>query len=112
MSTRREANFHIFKKPKANSGSNLGPILRAKEVISQFKRFNYFKWDYIIQGLRRILYGLFLKVVIADNIAPLVDSGFGLPITEMSALDVWTLAFLFGLQIYFDFNDFSRMIKL
>ena len=86
-----------------------GPILRAKEVISQFKRFNYFKWNYITQGLRRILYGLFLKVVIADNIAPLVDSGFGLPISEISALDVWTLAFLFGFQIYFDFCGYSHI---
>jgi len=86
-----------------------GPILRAKEVISQFKRLNYFKWNYITQGLRRILYGLFLKVVIADTIAPLVDSGFGLPISEISALDVWTLAFLFGFQIYFDFCGYSHI---
>ena len=86
-----------------------GPILRAKEVISQFKRLNYFKWNYITQGLRRILYGLFLKVVIADNIAPLVDSGFSLPVSEISALDVWTLAFLFGFQIYFDFCGYSHI---
>tara|TARA_B100000767_G_scaffold271815_2_gene298219 strand:+ start:796 stop:2235 length:1440 start_codon:yes stop_codon:yes gene_type:complete len=86
-----------------------GPILRAKEVMPQFKRFNYFEWNYIIQGLRRILYGLFLKVVIADNIAPLVDSGFGLPISEISALDVWTLTFLFGFQIYFDFCGYSHI---
>ena len=53
-----------------------GPILRAKEVITQFKKENKFNFDFITIGLRRVLYGLFLKVVIADNIAPLVDSGF------------------------------------
>ena len=86
-----------------------GPILRAKEVIVQFKKENRFSTDFIITGLRRVLYGLFLKVVIADNIAPLVDSGFEIPIETLSALDVWTLAFLFGFQIYFDFSAYSHI---
>ena len=84
-----------------------GPILRAREIILQFKKKNIFKWDYIIVGLRRVLYGLFLKVVIADNIAPLVDTGFELPLNTLFAFDVWTLAFLFGFQIYFDFSGYS-----
>ena len=86
-----------------------GPILRANEVISQFKKKSLFQWNYITYGLRRVLYGLFLKVVIADNIAPLVDTGFDLPIETLSALDVWTLAFLFGFQIYFDFSAYSHI---
>ena len=86
-----------------------GPILRAKEIISQFKKFNSFEWGYILKGLRRVLYGLFLKVVIADNIAPMVNGGFGLPVSELSAFDVWTLAFLFGFQIYFDFCGYSHI---
>ncbi len=86
-----------------------GPILRAKEVIVQFKKEKNFIFDFIISGLRRVLYGLFLKVVIADNIAPLVDSGFEIPIETLSALDVWTLAFLFGFQIYFDFSAYSHI---
>ena len=86
-----------------------GPILRAKEVLNQFKRENKFNFDYIIIGSRRVLYGLFLKVVIADNIAPLVDSGFKIPIETLSAIDVWTLAFLFGFQIYFDFSAYSHI---
>lgn len=86
-----------------------GPILRANEVIPQFKKKNLFKWKYINEGLRRILYGLFLKVVLADNIAPLVNSGFDLPLETLSALDVWTLAFLFGIQIYFDFSGYSHI---
>ena len=86
-----------------------GPILRAREIILQFKKKNIFKWDYIIVGLRRVLYGLFLKVVIADNIAPLVDTGFELPLNTLFAFDVWTLAFLFGFQIYFDFSAYSHI---
>jgi alginate O-acetyltransferase complex protein AlgI len=86
-----------------------GPVLRAKEVIHQFKERQPFSWDHIAIGLRRIVYGLFLKVVIADNISPLVDEGFSMPLEAMSAVDVWTMAFLFGFQIYFDFSAYSHI---
>jgi len=86
-----------------------GPVLRAVEVIGQFRCRPEFQWDNIAIGLKRILYGLFLKVVLADNIAPLVDTGFLIPADAMSALDVWTLAFLFGFQIYFDFSAYSHI---
>jgi alginate O-acetyltransferase complex protein AlgI len=86
-----------------------GPVLRAVEVIPQFTNRVQFSWLNISVGLRRIIYGLFLKVVLADNIAPLVDTGFSMPVDTMSALDVWTLAFLFGFQIYFDFSAYSHI---
>jgi len=86
-----------------------GPVLRAVEVIPQFANRVQFSWLNISVGLRRIIYGLFLKVVLADNIAPLVDTGFSMPVDTMSALDVWTLAFLFGFQIYFDFGAYSHI---
>ena len=86
-----------------------GPVLRASEVIYQFTKKSRFQWEHIGLGCRRILYGLFLKVVIADNIAPFVDTGFSMPIEVMSALDVWTLGFLFGFQIYFDFSAYSHI---
>jgi alginate O-acetyltransferase complex protein AlgI len=86
-----------------------GPVLRAVEVIPQFANRVQFSWLNISVGLRRIIYGLFLKVVLADNIAPLVDTGFSMPVDTMSALDVWTLAFLFGFQIYFDFSAYSHI---
>ena len=84
-----------------------GPILRAKEVIPQFINRSSFSINYIFVGVRFILFGLFLKVVLADNLSILVDSGFALEVQNMSAIDVWTLAFLFGFQIYFDFSAYS-----
>jgi D-alanyl-lipoteichoic acid acyltransferase DltB (MBOAT superfamily) len=84
-----------------------GPILRAKEVMPQFYNRPLFSFDFIFIGIRFILFGLFLKVVLADNISILVDSGFAIDVEAMSALDVWTLAFLFGFQIYFDFSAYS-----
>jgi alginate O-acetyltransferase complex protein AlgI len=84
-----------------------GPILRAKEVIPQFINRPSFSIEHILIGLRLVIFGLFLKVVLADNLSTLVDQGFAMSINVMSAIDVWTLAFLFGFQIYFDFSGYS-----
>ena len=84
-----------------------GPILRAKEVMPQFFNRSSFSVNYIFVGIKFILLGLFLKVVLADNLSILVDTGFSLEVKNMSAIDIWTLAFLFGFQIYFDFSAYS-----
>jgi alginate O-acetyltransferase complex protein AlgI len=86
-----------------------GPIQRASELIDQLKNKPAFELGFIISGFQRILLGLFLKVVLADNISSFVDEGFALDIASLSAIDVWTLAFLFGFQIYFDFAAYSHI---
>ncbi len=86
-----------------------GPILRARELLHQLSAKPCFRLDTFVSGLRRILFGLFLKVVLADNISPLVDTGFQQPVSSMSAIDVLTLAFLFGFQIYYDFSAYSHI---
>ena len=48
-------------------------------------------------------------MLLADYIAPLVDAGFDMPSASLSAIDVWTLAYLFGFQIYFDFCAYSAI---
>lgn len=86
-----------------------GPILRAGEVIEQLRTRPRFRMEFIPSGLKRIGYGLFLKVVLADNIAPMVDEIFLTGAHSFSAIDVWTAAFLFGFQIYFDFAGYSHI---
>ena len=86
-----------------------GPILRAREVIPQLSTRPRFQLSDLTMGASRVLSGLFLKVVLADNLAPLVDQGFSIAPSHLSALDVWTLAFLFGFQIYFDFSGYSHV---
>ncbi len=86
-----------------------GPILRAVEIIPQLRFRPKFDFNNIGIGIKRIIYGLFLKVVLADNLAPIVDSGFVQATGALSAIDVWTLAFLFGFQIYFDFSAYSHI---
>ena len=73
-----------------------GPIQRASELIDQLKNKPAFDLGFITSGIQRILMGLFLKVVLADNISSFVDEGFAMDTASLSAIDVWTLAFLFG----------------
>ena len=86
-----------------------GPIQRAAELLPQLKERPGFKLEYLTEGLKRILYGLFLKVVLADNISAIVDEGFDASTATLSAIDVWMLAFMFGFQIYFDFSAYSHI---
>jgi D-alanyl-lipoteichoic acid acyltransferase DltB (MBOAT superfamily) len=86
-----------------------GPILRASEVLEQLKGRERFQLANLSVGLQLILVGLFFKVVLADNIAPLVDEGYGLPASAMGAKEAWALASLFGYQIYFDFAGYSSI---
>ena len=86
-----------------------GPIQRAAELIEQLKQRPAFRLEFIAEGAKRIIYGLFLKVVFADNLAPLVDEGFAINAHDLSGIDVITLGFLFGFQIYFDFAAYSHI---
>jgi D-alanyl-lipoteichoic acid acyltransferase DltB (MBOAT superfamily) len=86
-----------------------GPILRAGEVIWQLDKRPAFDPANIPAGLQRIVAGLFLKVVLADNLAGLVDEGFAADPGLLSAIDVITLGFMFGFQIYLDFSAYSHI---
>ena len=86
-----------------------GPILRANELIPQLLAAPRFAPDRVAGGVKRILFGLFLKVGPADHLAPLVDDWFLMSPGSLGALDVWTMAFAFGMQIYFDFAGYSMI---
>jgi D-alanyl-lipoteichoic acid acyltransferase DltB (MBOAT superfamily) len=93
----------IFFFPKLFAG----PIQRAGDLIPQLKNLGPLNWINLKTGLSKILIGLFLKVVLADQIAPFVDSIFRLDPNSFSALDTLTASFLFGFQIYYDFSAYS-----
>jgi len=75
-----------------------GPVLRASDMIPELSANKKFDPEIFISGIKRLLYGLFLKVVIADNIAPFVDTGFSQEIATLSAIDYGRLHF------YLDFR--------
>lgn len=83
-----------------------GPIERATNLLPQFASPRAFSTPQAVDGLRQILWGLFKKVVIADNCAEQVDRIFG----SYASLDGSTLllgAVLFAFQIYGDFSGYS-----
>jgi alginate O-acetyltransferase complex protein AlgI len=84
-----------------------GPILRFNEVAPQLKKPKNFHAPMFIDGVTRILNGLFKKVVLADSLAPMVEFWFDQPHSDMTGFDAWVAAFLFGFQIYFDFSGYS-----
>ena len=86
-----------------------GPILRAQEVIPQLRHRPSFDVEQIGIGLRRIAYGLFLKVVLADNIAGLVDTAFSQPVSTLHGARCVDAGLRFGCQIYFDFSAYSHI---
>ncbi len=86
-----------------------GPILRAKEIIWQLSKKPIFKIDNLYQGLKRIVFGFFLKIVVADNLAPIVDQSFQTESKFLSGIDVFVMSYLFGFQIYFDFSAYSHI---
>ena len=83
-----------------------GPIERANNLLPQFlapRRFNYAE---AVDGCRRILWGLFKKLVIADNCAVYVNEVW----SDFGSQGVGTLllcALLFVFQIYGDFSGYS-----
>lgn len=82
-----------------------GPIERASHLLPQFFVKRHLKYEKAIDGFFQILWGLFKKVVIADNAAGLVDVIFG---SETASGSVRALgAFLFAFQIYCDFSGYS-----
>jgi alginate O-acetyltransferase complex protein AlgI len=86
-----------------------GPIVRTYELIPQFNFNNNINFNMIFEGLRRIVLGLFLKVVLADTIASFVDKGFEADISLLSSVDILGLIVGFGFQIYFDFAGYSAI---
>ena len=86
-----------------------GPILRASEMIHQLYKQPDLKLENIYTGLKRLIFGLFLKIVIADNLGSIVDKSYSSNIDYFSAIDVFTMSYLFGFQIYFDFSAYSHI---
>lgn len=85
-----------------------GPILRACELIPQITESTFRpSAENLAKGVQKILTGLFMKVVLADSLAPFVDEAFAMDASQLHGLDVWTMAYGFGFQIFFDFAGYS-----
>jgi len=85
-----------------------GPIIRYSTIEKQLTDRS-FSWDDFASGLRRFIFGLGKKVLIADVIAQAVNYVFASDPAGMSVTAAWLGAAAFGMQIYFDFSGYSDM---
>ncbi len=83
-----------------------GPIERAGHLLPQFLQRREFRLQEAADGCRQALWGLFKKVVIADNCAALANQVYGAP-AEASSAALLAGTFLFTIQIYCDFSGYS-----
>lgn len=83
-----------------------GPIERASNLLPQILNKRSFSYEQSIQGLRLIAWGLFKKIVIADNLSVVVNEIFQ-NYTEYSGGTLILGAIFFAFQIYGDFSGYS-----
>jgi len=83
-----------------------GPIERASRLIPQFYKKYNFDYQRVTRGFILMLWGLFQKMVIADNLATFVDSVYSHP-TQYQGISLLTAAVFYSFQIYCDFSGYS-----
>ncbi|WP_010178383.1 MBOAT family O-acyltransferase [Aquimarina agarilytica] len=83
-----------------------GPIERATNLLPQFYTKRTFDLEKAKDGLRQILWGLFKKIVIADNCAIIVNEVFD-SYTDFNSSTLFIGALFFAFQIYGDFSGYS-----
>ncbi len=85
-----------------------GPIERAKNLLPQFRKKHYFDSSRLVIGLKQMIWGYFMKVVIADRLALYVNATFNnVDAHNGTSLLIGTVFFAF--QIYCDFAGYSNV---
>lgn len=87
-----------------------GPIERARDLLSQLQRPRTITAQGIHDGLWLIVWGLFQKIFIADNLAPYVNWNFTLK-NAHTAPEVYLGLITFTIMIYCDFSGYSDMAR-
>jgi alginate O-acetyltransferase complex protein AlgI len=85
-----------------------GPISRASDFIPQLLKMRRPNAELFFQGLFWVTVGLFMKLVIADNLGPYVDRVYDHPF-PVSAGNAWVATYAYAFQIYGDFGGYSHI---
>lgn len=83
-----------------------GPIERATHLLPQIEKARKFNYSNVVDGMRQILWGLFKKMVIADNCAIYANELFN-NYQSASGSELFLGAIFFTFQIYGDFSGYS-----
>ena len=85
-----------------------GPIDRPNTFIPQIRVKRLFNYELAVDGCRQILWGMFTKMCIADNLAPITESVWT-NYNHMSSLTLICAALLYPIEMYADFDGYSNM---
>ena len=83
-----------------------GPIERAKNLLPQFHTSHYFDPDNFIEGFKQMVWGFFMKLCIAENVASYVDAVYN-NLPNHNGTSVLLATFFFTFQIFCDFSGYS-----
>jgi alginate O-acetyltransferase complex protein AlgI len=83
-----------------------GPVLRYKDLADQFADRTHTPAKFV-QGISRFAQGLAMKLLVADNVAPLADRMFAL--SNPTGAESWLGASAYSIQLLFDFAGYSAM---
>ncbi|MGD9020833.1 MAG: MBOAT family protein [Lysobacterales bacterium] len=83
-----------------------GPIVRASEFFRELDKKLHVSKRSMQTGLSLVIIGLVKKVVLADNLAPIVDAAFSDPVA-VSGWQLLIAVYAFAFQIYFDFSGYT-----
>lgn len=96
--------LYLFLFPQILSG----PIIKYHQVAGQLTNRNE-TISIQFYGIKRFVYGLAKKVLLANTFGQSVDYIMGVPSGQMGTLTAWLAVILYTLQIYYDFSGYSDM---
>ncbi|MDD6306335.1 MAG: MBOAT family protein [Clostridiales bacterium] len=87
-----------------------GPIVSHRDLVPQFKdeRRRHFSYENTLMGIRLFMIGLGKKVLIADELGKVADSGFS-SIASLDSVSALVVMLAYTFQIFFDFSGYSDM---
>lgn len=88
-----------------------GPIERSHRLLPQVQNPRIVTADNVREGIYHILFGLFKKVVVADNMAVIANGVFSRPADTLTATEVLIGTYAFAFQIYGDFSGYSSIAQ-
>lgn len=87
-----------------------GPIERPQNMLWQFHTKHNFDAKRVSDGLKLMAWGLFKKIVVADNLALVVNGAYGNP-TGVNGLSLLIATYFFAFQIYCDFSGYTDIAR-
>lgn len=87
-----------------------GPIIRFEEIEEDLLD-NKFNLERFQGGIYLFIEGLFIKVVLADNFSRVITQIQDRPVTDQYVVLLWLMMIFYTLQIYLDFNGYSKMAR-